>query len=285
MSADQLQRGMTYGVAVRYLFVDILEAVRVAVERHGLDPGAARLCAEGMVAGALMSGHIKGDERLTVQLQTEAPQSGLLCDIHASGSLRARFKPNVLSVESTSMVNGMLLVIKHNKKRELYRGISAIENESIESALKRYLKQSEQVDSALKIAVEQTEQGELIRAFGVVIERLPPVPDLPEISPIEFHQKYDVIETMTYKELNQQLQSGELLGHDLHPLQSKRMKWECNCSMKRIENMLKSLGKNELAQMIEEDGRAEVVCDYCNAPYRLGLDDLNRLLNDLLKTC
>jgi len=285
MSTDQLQRGMTHGVAVRYLFVDLLETARTAVIRHGLDPRAARMCAEGMLAGALMSGHIKGDERLTVQLQAENPQASLLCDIHANGSLRARFRPQSYGHLSPEAISGMLLVIKHNRKKELYRGISAIENESIESALRRYLMKSEQIDSALRLIVEQDDSGNLTSAFGVVLERLPPAPDLPEISTADFYTKYKAIASLTAMDLISEMQSGELLGHDLHPLQSKRLKWECNCSMSRIEGMLKSLGQDELEQIIKEDGRAEVVCDYCNTSYALELPDLNRLLNDLLQIC
>ena len=228
-----------------------------------------------------MSGHIKGDERLTVHLQTESPETALLCDIHSKGTLRARFRPKAVSNWNPQELNGMLLVIKHNQQKELYRGISAIKNESIESALRRYLQQSEQVDSALKLVVEQNEKGAITAAFGVILERLPPVPDLPEMTPEAFYQKYGAITSLSGRQLSSEMQAGELLGHALHPLQTKRLKWECRCSMERIESMLISLGPKELTQIIEDDGKAEVVCDYCNTAYRLTKADLNRLLNDI----
>ena len=109
--------------------------------------------------------------------------------------------------------------------------------------------------------------------------------DLPEITKSDFYAKYNAIGSLSAQDLIAEMQSGELLGHALHPLHSKRLKWECNCSLDRIEGMLKSLGQSELEHNIKEDGKAEVVCDYCNTPYRLSLADLNRLLDELLQIC
>src|SRR5262249_18645432 len=41
--------------------------------------------------------------------------------------------------------------------------------------------------------------------------------------------------------------------------------FECRCSRGRIGRMLLSLGREEVDSIIEEQGRVEVTCDFCNA--------------------
>ena len=41
------------------------------------------------------------------------------------------------------------------------------------------------------------------------------------------------------------------------------MKKEC-CDRKKVENVLKALGKEQLNVIIKEDKQAEIVCPYCH---------------------
>ena len=59
-------------------------------------------------------------------------------------------------------------------------------------------------------------------------------------------------------------------GRDLH--------WRCSCGQERIEVLLLQLGRDELARMLAEDGRAEVVCHFCNIPYQVGRERLAELI-------
>ena len=58
------------------------------------------------------------------------------------------------------------------------------------------------------------------------------------------------------------------------------MKQEC-CNIKRVEIALKSLGKEQLEEIIKEDKKAEVVCPCCNKKYHFEEKDLIRILSDI----
>ena len=42
------------------------------------------------------------------------------------------------------------------------------------------------------------------------------------------------------------------------------VKFECECSKERVQKVLVAIGKETLAQIIEEDKQAEIGCQFCN---------------------
>ena len=58
------------------------------------------------------------------------------------------------------------------------------------------------------------------------------------------------------------------------------MEKEC-CSKERVEIVLKSLGKEQLSVIIEEDKKAEVVCPYCNKKYNFSDEELKHIYSTM----
>ena len=58
------------------------------------------------------------------------------------------------------------------------------------------------------------------------------------------------------------------------------MEKEC-CNKERVEIVLKSLGKEQLNVIIEEDKKAEVTCHFCNKKYSFTEEELVELLNNI----
>ena len=48
-----------------------------------------------------------------------------------------------------------------------------------------------------------------------------------------------------------------------------------------MERSLISLGKETLTELIEEDGKAELVCDFCNKKYNFSKEELMELRDNL----
>ena len=55
-------------------------------------------------------------------------------------------------------------------------------------------------------------------------------------------------------------------GLDPAPLSTWQPRFQCDCSRQRMEQALVSLGEVELHSLAQE-GRAELVCHFCNAAY------------------
>jgi molecular chaperone Hsp33 len=64
-------------------------------------------------------------------------------------------------------------------------------------------------------------------------------------------------------------------------LETKEMKWDCDCSMERLEQVLMTIGYTDLKEIIEEDGQAEMVCQFCRKKYLFDKAHLERILESI----
>jgi molecular chaperone Hsp33 len=60
--------------------------------------------------------------------------------------------------------------------------------------------------------------------------------------------------------------------------QKTPIEFHCNCNRLRVERALISLGKAELTQIMKEQGKAEIICHFCNTVYNFGYDDLSEIV-------
>ena len=56
--------------------------------------------------------------------------------------------------------------------------------------------------------------------------------------------------------------------------------YECDCSKEHMKDALISIGKEEIKQIIEEDGKAEIVCHFCNKKYQFSKEELEKIVDE-----
>lgn len=233
-------------------------------ERHQLDRDGARLAAEGLVASVLLASHIKGEERLTVDVRS--PDFTFVADVDAVGTLRGRLQP--VSVQPGGSFTGVISVLKSLGRKELYRGHADVVSERFEGALQRYLTASQQVDARVRIEADVGPDGTVDFAAGLVVERLPDMPA------DEFAALFDAPLRADFKALMTGFAFGQLAGGQLEVLGSQDFRFQCSCSRERVVGMLRALGRDEVLDIHREQGRAEVTCQYCNERYVIGGPEL-----------
>lgn len=240
-------------------------------ERHALEASAARVAAEGMVASVLLAAHIKGEERLTVDLRSETPAFAFLADVDAVGTVRARFTPT--RTGAVRRFSGVMSVAKSLGPRELYRGYADVRGERFEGALQRYLTASQQVDARVRIDADVAGDGTVTFAAGLVVERLP------NMGTEEFAALFDKPLQHDFKQLMTGLAFGQLAGSPLELLGHQDFVYRCSCSRDRVLGMLRSLGTAELEALLADQGRAEVTCHFCNERYEVGPGELRMMID------
>lgn len=62
-------------------------------------------------------------------------------------------------------------------------------------------------------------------------------------------------------------------------LAEREIRWECDCSRERIESALLTIGRRDLTEIIEEDGEAELQCQFCCKKYHFNKDELVEILD------
>ncbi len=273
-----LLRALAGGQAVRLLAVELSAVAEHARVAHGLGPDAARVAAEGVVATALLAAHVKGDDRLMLQLHGERPRVAFIGEIDGQGALRARLTPPDLHLPADGCLEGSLIAVKSDAVREVYRGHSAIDHETLEQALGRYLGDSQQVDAILRIFVRLDDAGAVCTAGGLLVERLPEHPEHPSLDHRAFDDAFGILREAPLDPVLAEIATGGLLAETLHPLDRRTIVWRCRCSLERVEATLAGLGPRELQEMADEDHGAEVTCHFCNTTYHVSEARLRALI-------
>ena len=172
----------------------------------------------------------------------------------------------------------MFLAIKSLPGRELYRGVTSIEQESIIAALNRHIGTSAQVDNILNIKVGLGADGSIEHAVGILIERLP-AKEVAELeASAEFIVTFDPVRDMTAEAIMKAVRDECIQGVTLQVLEKTDVKWRCSCGPERVEAILLSLPVEELTAMLKEDGQAEVICHFCNVAYTVNGEKLEQMV-------
>ncbi|MFR1759247.1 MAG: Hsp33 family molecular chaperone HslO, partial [Christensenellaceae bacterium] len=131
-----------------------------------------------------------------------------------------------------------------------------------------YFTASEQTPSMVSLGVLVAPQGPVLSAGGVIVQAMPGCSE-EVLSALE--GKAPALADISRQLLQAQGLEDMLTGlfGDLEPeiLGAGEPCWRCDCGRERIERALISLGRQELDEMIEQDGGAQVSCHFCNQAY------------------
>lgn len=283
---DVIVRGMAMDGKVRVfaaLSTTIIEELRV---RHDTWPTATAALGRAVTAGAMMGSMLKGEEKLTIQVRGDGPLGQIVVDANATGEVRGYVtEPHIdlplnekgkLDVAGAVGREGLLYVTKDLGMKEPYRGTSPIVSGELAEDFTYYFSTSEQTPSAVALGVLVNPDYSVRAAGGFILQLLPGLKDS-EITLIE--QKLASLAQVTT--LIDQGAGPEDILHQLFDsvqiYERSPIQFSCTCSQDRVEKTLISLGKDEIDALIDELGRAEVVCHFCNEKYILEKAELEQL--------
>ena len=72
-----------------------------------------------------------------------------------------------------------------------------------------------------------------------------------------------------------------LRDFDLEVLEKHPVEYRCYCSRDRVSRALISMGKKDLSELIEEQGQAELTCQFCDQVYQFSREELEALLREM----
>ncbi|MCO4743958.1 MAG: Hsp33 family molecular chaperone HslO [Proteobacteria bacterium] len=278
--AGWLVRGVDERQVVRLIGVDVTAAAERVRVAHGLGRDSAALAGEGCAATALLSVHVKGEERLTLQVQGERPRLSFMGEIDADGHLRARLTPSDAHSGDHKIV-GMMLAVKADAQRELYRGVTDIPNVRLEDALTDHFTRSSQVDCLLRLHVEQDDDGAILWAGGFYVERLPEHEVHQFVTGEQFRNEFSPLLARDPSEVVIELRAGLLSDGRFRVLDEREVRWQCRCGQDKVEGMLYALEVPMLRAMLDEDEGASVQCHFCNDEYAISARRLAEILAEV----
>ncbi|MBM95101.1 MAG: Hsp33 family molecular chaperone HslO [Oceanospirillaceae bacterium] len=274
-SADLLQRFSFDDTVIRGEIAHLNTSYQEVLDRHQYPDVVARPLGELMAATALLSSSLKFKGRLTLQVRLPGNISLLQSETDEQGRLRAiaRYNTEQASDELT-LVDGQLVITLEPEQGQRYQGIVAIDGGNVAEALENYFEQSEQLPTRFWLACNTG------TAAGFMLQRMPETTTAKH-DPDDWNRIHHLATTLKHDEL---LQLGnETLLHRLYHEEDIRLypatdlSFYCTCSHPRIATALKQLGEAELRNIIEESGRVEINCDFCQQQYQFTSDDVDEM--------
>lgn len=292
---DRIIKCLAYGGKVNIKCINSTNLVEEARKIHDLSPVTTAALGRLLTIGSLMGSNLKeGDDAITLQIKSNGPIDTMIVVSDKNGDVKGYIKnPNIdiplkndgkLDVGTAVGKDGMLYIIKDIGLKEPYIGLTPLVSGEIAEDFTEYFAKSEQIPTAIALGVLVDQNG-VKSAGGYIVQLMPDATDeditkleenLKNIAPIS-----KLLEEQKSLEEIAELISGDdkliILGDELNP------KYKCNCSRKRMENGLISLGKEELEDIINSDGKAEIVCRFCKEQYNFTKEDLEKLKEECKK--
>ncbi len=295
--------GIDHSGSFRVYLTIATDLVEEARQIHDTTPLASAGLGRVLTGAGLMGLLLKNDsDKLTVLFKGDGPAKQILATATANGDVKGYIaNPDVdlpLTKEGKLDVGGSLgigelTVIKDLGLREPYVGTIALVDGEIADDLTAYYFISEQQNSAISLGVKvdvdytiavaggmiiqmlPNAADESIDALEAMLEKLPPITTLVEEAVSENHGKSDegVLQAMMDRIFAQMPEE-----YQVETLEFKEMRWHCDCSEERLEKVLMTIGEKDLTDIIEEDGQAELVCQFCCKKYHFDKEHLERIL-------
>jgi molecular chaperone Hsp33 len=281
------------GEPVRGRTVRLGAAVDQILAAHAYPEPVANLLGEACALAALVGSNLKFDGRLIVQAQGEGPVRYVVCDYDTSGALRGYCRYDADEVAKAAqgfqrpgahslLGDGVfIMTVDQGPDMDRYQGVTPIEGETLALCAEQYFAQSEQTPTRVRLAVGQADLGDGAswRAGGMLIQNI--AEDDARGSTAEaWNRTQAFFETIGEDELLDPTISAETLLYRLfhedgvRVFSPKPLAAFCRCSQERIESVLSSFGPEERAEMVEDDGKIRVTCEYCSSVYAVDPADL-----------
>ena len=290
---DEITRAITGDGLVKAVAVAGRDLVERARTIHTLLPMGTAALGRALLGASMMGDMLKEQNgSLTLQIKGGGPLGTILAVSDCGGNVRGYVQnPHVelmekyqgmLVVGAAVGTDGTLTVIKDIGLKEPYVGSIALMSGEIADDLALYFVESEQIPTACALGVLVGLDQSVTAAGGYLIQLLPGAGD-DIITRIEqgVHALGSVSHALAGGLDGEGLLRAVLEGFQLEILEKHPVEYRCYCSRDRVTRALISMGKQDLSDLIRDQGKAELTCQFCDKVYRYSKEDLEEILANM----
>ena len=292
---DKLIHATTPDGTIRILSAITTDVAAEAIRRHQTSPTSSAALGRVLTGTLLMAATLKDFDRLSVRIECDGEIGGIITEATRDGGVRGYVKNPNAEIPARDdgkfdvrgiIGEGTFYVIRESGfdiglHRDPYVGSVPLVSGEIAEDFAFYLAKSEQIPSAVMLGVLLQNAEPYVMASGGVLVQMMPGANEHLITMIEdtiAHAPHltSVINAGATPEDLARLALGDIA---FEVLEESDVEFRCNCSMERARTLIGSLGRNEVASMLEEDRGAVMSCGFCSEVYQLDEDDLKQLLD------
>jgi len=283
-SSGELRRFVLERHPVRGFWIRLDEAWRDLLRHQQYDPRVEALLGEAVTATVLLAATLKFQGTLTLQLTGDGLVSLLVAQCTHDFSIRAVARaPERIDGEPTFrelVGDGRLCVtIEADERASRYQGIVALEGMTLAGCIENYFATSEQLPTRIALTADGRSTA------GLLLQKLPLSNAQGEALGAMSQDAWEDLQSriLTLEAPLLRLGSAEQVlqrvcgEHDCRLFSGDAVHFACHCDVARVANVLRSLGLQELNEILAEQGAVTVTCEFCGRPYRFDSIDVERL--------
>lgn len=287
---DYILRAIDKKHTFRIFMVKSTDTVEEARRRHNTTPTASAALGRTLSAGLMMGYMMKNEnDRLTVNINGGGPIGTILTVSDNSGHIKGYVdNPNVnlplkangkLDVGGAVGTDGKVTVMMDLGLKEPYVGSTDIVTGEIGEDIAMYYWLSEQQNSAVALGVLIDTDYSIKSSGGFIVQPLPFIED-EDLDKLEntLNSLASVSDYFDNDDDVEEVAKKIFSDFDIEITDKIPIEFRCDCSEERMEQALMTIGRDDLKQLIEEDGKIETVCHFCNEKYMFEGDKLKNIL-------
>ena len=291
--SDKIIKFLAHEGRVSVICANTTNMVEEARKIHDMSPVVTAAFGRLLTITSIMATEMKGSkDKLTVQLKGNGPIGVMIATANNKPIVKGYATNPVvelplnedgkLDVSGAVGYEGFINVVKDIGLKDPYIGISPLVSGEIAEDFANYFVNSEQRNSAVALGVLVDKNG--VRASGGYL--ITPMPDATEedISTVEksifkagaMSKMLD--QNLTLEEIAKKITGDEqvqIIEDDIVP------EFKCDCSKEHMQDALMTIGKEELEDIITKEGKAELVCHFCNKKYEFNKEELENILRSI----
>lgn len=292
--ADNIIRFLAYDGKISIVCAKTTELVEKARKIHDLSPLATAAFGRLLTITTIMAQEMKNSsDKITIQLKGDGPIGTMLATANNFPAVKGLVSnPHVdlplnefgkLDVGGAVGQEGYINVIKDIGLKDPYIGISPLTSGEIADDFTNYFMNSEQRQSAVALGVLVDKEG--VRSSGGYL--INPMPDATAEEIYKVEQsifKAGAISKMLDENLSLLDIAKKVTGDENIKIIEENITpiYKCDCSKEYMADGIASIGKEELEDIIKTEGKAELVCHFCNKKYTFSKDELKKIRDNLL---
>jgi molecular chaperone Hsp33 len=285
---DRLYNFLLADGAVRGVVLHGTRMVNEMRANHELGVLETLVLGHAYMACALMSASLKGNDRLSLDIECEGPVRGLVAEANAFGEVRGYLKRVPIPVEkpldnfdlSPFFGTGILSVTRHlEDAKQPFTGKVEMVHGSIARDLTHYYDTSEQTPTSFILSVQFDSEAKVTGAGGLFLQVMPGVEDR-TVAGLEA-----LIRALP--SLGKAFAAGgtpeAVIGNafkDFDPvfLARRHVEFMCHCNQEKTRRLLALLPMADLDDIAEKGPfPLEVRCHHCNTPYLYNPEDIDAI--------
>ena len=166
----------------------------------------------------------------------------------------------------------LAMTLTYTNTTQIYQSIVPVSGLSVAECFEHYFDQSEQLPTHLWLAANETGAGALL------LQKLPNA----DIKDADGWARVEQLAASVSDAELTALPAEQLLARlfheeDVRVYEAKPVTYACKRDLQKVENMLRSLGREEVEATLAELGYVEVKDDICNQVYRFDAEAVKRL--------